>query len=119
MPLGVKIQSLLDPKRCWKEWIVTEGTLPKVQRKFLAEGIINERTGNAPTISAIEKSAFSWAIKSENHAEARKDLEYYWSKKGVIVTDEVWETFLADSANLLYYQRPLKLQSFLEENGLG
>lgn len=117
MAAGLKNRGFLDPKTCWKEWHVIEGSLGSVQSKFLKQGLVNERTERAPTKSGIEKAAFSWAI--ENQAESRKDLQYAWEKEGHILTDEDWKQFLLDASRLVFYQRPNRLKEFLSKNGLG
>lgn len=116
MPAGLRNRGFLDPKTCWKEWHVTEGSLKAVQEKFLKQGLINDKTNNAPTKSGIQKAAFSWAIK--NQAEAHKDLEYAWKRAGFVLTDEDWKQFLRDAARLTFYQRPRRLKEFLSQNGL-
>ena len=116
MAAGLHGRGFLDPKECWKRWHVHHGSLNKVQESFLREGKINRNTGNPPTISAIEKSAFSWAL--HNQEEARKDLEYAWRNEGFILTDSEWTGFVLKAAKLVYYQRPKKLQRFVVQNGL-
>lgn len=116
MPAGLLNRGFLDGKTCWKMWHVTEGSLGEVQKKFLADGKINEKTGRAATKSGIQKAAFSWAIM--NQKEARKDLEFAWAKLGHILTDEDWKTFLVNAGKLVFHQRPRKLQEFLIGNDL-
>lgn len=113
---GLKNKGFLDPKQCWKEWHIHAGSLGAVQDKFLKDGLINEKTGNAPTKSGIEKAAFSWAL--QNQIEARKDLEYAWEKEGFVLADANWKQFLFDAARLVFHQRPRRFQRFIEQNDL-
>jgi hypothetical protein len=118
MAPGIRNRGFLDPKQCWKDWNVHIGSLKGIQDKFLQEGKINHKTGNPPTKSGIEKAAFAWAIDPANQNEARHDLEFAWSKEGIILDDEAWKRFLVDAAGLVYHQRPAKFHRFLVQNGL-
>lgn len=115
MTVGMSIISILDPKRCWKEWIRL-GSLNQVMRLFEDEGLRNPRTLRVPTISAIEKAAFRWALK--NMDEAKVDLTYAWQTEGVMMTEEMWEEFLVSKGRLAYFVQPRKFQKFLEEHQL-
>lgn len=115
MTVGMSIISILDPKRCWKEWIRL-GSLNKVRGMLEDEGLRNPRTMRVPTISAIEKAAFRWAL--ENLAEAKEDTTYAWQTEGIMMTEEMWREFLVDKARLAYFVQPKKIQSFLEEHQL-
>lgn len=115
MTVGMSLIAILDPKRCWKEWIRL-GSLNKVRNLFQDEGLRNPRTLRVPTISAIEKAAFRWAL--ENLEEAKTDTTYAWQTEGIMMTEEMWREFLVDKARLAYFVQPRKTQRFLEENQL-
>lgn len=115
MTAGLLTISILDPERCWKEWIRL-GSLSKVRDLFYDEGLRNPRTTRVPTLSAIEKAAYRWAL--ENQEEAKIDLKHAWSTEGEILTDEDWRKFLADKANLAYFVQPRKARRFIERHGL-
>ena len=115
MTTGLGVISILDPERCWREWIRL-GSLHKVQNKFEDEGLRNPRTLRVPTISAIEKAAYRWAL--ENLEEAKKDLEYAWNQIGEVLTEERWQEFLVDKAKLAYFVQPKKIERFLEQHQL-
>jgi hypothetical protein len=116
-PAGLKNKQFLDPKQCWKVWHVSGGSLGAVQIQLVREGKINPKTDRPPTKSGIEKAAFGWAL--ENQSEARKDLEFAWSKQGVILKEEDWREFLKNAARLVFYQRPNRLEEFLSRNGFS
>jgi hypothetical protein len=116
MPAGIGNKGLLDPKQCWKDWNLELGTLNAVREKLRKQGVINPSTGEPPTASAIEKAAFSWAI--HNQEEARRDLAQAWRNFGYVLTDEEWRSFLGRASNLVYYQRPRKLERFRVQNGI-
>lgn len=115
MTVGMSIISILDPKRCWKEWIRL-GSLNRVRGLFHDEGLRNPRTLRVPTISAIEKAAFRWAL--ENQEEAKKDATYAWQTEGIVMTEKMWREFLEEKARLAYFVQPRKIQRFLEEHQL-
>lgn len=115
MTPGLKNKGMLDPKRCWKEWTVSLGSLRAVRENLYINGEINPKTGQPPTKSGIQKAAFSWAI--ENQEEARKDLEYAWEKAGHVLTDELWQDRIVGFAKLIYHQRPGRFQKFLDKHG--
>lgn len=115
MTVGMDTLSVLDPKRCWKEWIRL-GSLNKVKRLFEDEGLRNPRTLRVPTVSAIEKAAYRWAL--ENMDEAKQDMTYAWKTEGVMMTEEMWTDFLVKKAHLAYFVQPRRIQNFLEENQL-
>lgn len=115
MTVGMSAISILDPKRCWKEWIRL-GSLNKVRNLLEKEGLRNPRTLRVPTISAIEKAAFRWAL--ENLEEAKSDTTYAWKTEGIMMTEEMWKEFLADKARLAYFVQPRRKKNFLEENQL-
>src|SRR5215207_323588 len=73
MTAGINTMKLLDPQRCWTEWIRL-GSLNRVRELFHDEGLRHPRTKVVPTISAIEKAAYRWALT--NLDEARQDLEF-------------------------------------------
>lgn len=116
MTTGLMNRGMLNPKQCWKDWSIHLGTLQAVRDKLKEEGNVNPKTGEPPTISAIEKAAYRWAIY--NQEEARRDLEYAWSKEGVIVTDGKWLDFIEKASGLVFYQRPKKLARFDAQNGI-
>lgn len=115
MTPGLRTRGILDPERCWKLWIEL-GSLNKVKDQFAIEGLINPITMKPPTISAIEKAAYRWAL--ENQEEARQDLSYSWGRVGEPLTDERWHEFLVSSAELAYFVQPAKIKRFIEENEL-
>lgn len=115
MTVGVSVIAILDPKRCWKEWIRL-GSLNKVRNLLNDEGLRNPKTLRVPTISAIEKAAFRWAL--ENLEEAKRDTTYAWQTEGIMMTEEMWREFLANKARLAYFVQPRRVQSFLEEHNL-
>ena len=115
MTAGIRTISVLDPERCWREW-VRLGSLNKVRNLFDDEGLRNPRTMRVPTISAIEKAAFRWALG--NLEEARRDLVRAWQAEGEVLTDERWKEFLKDKAILAYYLQPRRLERFLEQHQL-
>lgn len=115
MTVGMSAIAILDPKRCWKEWIRL-GSLNKVRNLLNDEGLRNPKTMRVPTISAIEKAAFRWAL--ENLEEAKEDTTYAWQTEGIMMTEEMWKEFLADKARLAYFVQPRRVQSFLEEHNL-
>lgn len=115
MTTGLGVASILDPRQCWKDWIRL-GSLAKIRDELQDKGVINQRTMKPPTISAIQKAAYRWAL--ENQDEARKDLRYAWSEVGRVLTDADWRDFLADKARLAYFVQPRKLESFLEAHQL-
>ena len=115
MTVGINTISVLDPQRCWKEW-ARLGSLNKVKRLFEEEGLRNPITMRVPTISAIEKAAYRWALT--NQEEAKKDLSDAWKTEGIFMTEEMWRDFLAKKSHLAYFVQPRKRQRFLEENQL-
>ena len=112
MTAGIKTLSILDPRRCWKEWMRL-GSLTRVRDLFHGEGLRHPRTMKAPTISAIEKAAYRWALT--NLDEAKEDLGFAWQAEGLMLTEEMWKQFLYDKAHLAYFVQPKKIQKFLEE----
>jgi len=115
MTPGIGLKKFLDPETCWKDWIVRFGSLGKVRAELLRRGVVNEKTGNPPTRSAIEKAAFMWA--ADHHEEARKDLDYAWRNAGQILTDEKWREFIVGAAKLAYHQRPIRFEEFCKKYG--
>lgn len=111
----MSVLAILDPERCWKEWIRT-GSLNEVRKVFEREGIKNPRTLEPPTLSAIEKAAYRWVLN--NQEEGRQDLEFAWSSQGQVLNDFKWKQFLASKAKLAYFVQPRKIEKFLTENGL-
>ena len=116
MAAGLMSRGWLDPKRCWKDWHVRLGSLNKVQDDYLRKGEFNQKTGRPPTLSGIQKAAYSWALR--NQEEARKDLEYAWMKEGVILTEEDWKKAMVRAARLIFHQRPKRFDRFIVQNGL-
>jgi len=115
MTAGMSTLNILDPERCWKEWIRL-GSLTKVQNLFDLEGLRNPRTLRVPTLSAIEKAAYRWAL--ENQEEARRDLEFAWASEGEVLTEERWIGFLVDKTKLAYFVQPRKIERYLEKHDL-
>lgn len=115
MTVGMNAISTLNPKRCWKEWIRL-GSLSKVRDLFDREGLKNPATMRVPTISAIEKAAYRWAM--ENQAEAKQDLAYAWQSEGIMMTEEMWKDFLIKKSKLAYFVQPRRIKIFLEQNQL-
>lgn len=115
MVAGMSTISILDPERCWREWIAL-GSLTKVMNLFEQEGLRNPQTQRVPTISAIEKAAYRWML--ENLDEARRGLEFAWSSEGVILTDEKWNEFVIEKARLAYFVQPRKFERYLEQHNL-
>lgn len=115
MTVGMNVNSILDPRRCWKEWIRL-GSLNKVRNLFEGEGLRNPATMRVPTISAIEKAAYRWAM--DNQEEAKQDLSYAWQSEGVMMTEEMWRDFLIKKSTLAYFVQPRRIQLFLEQNEL-
>ena len=115
MTPGIKIRTLLDPERCWKEWVRLE-SLKKVQDLFESEGLKNPKTMRVPTVSAIEKSAYRWAL--ENQDQSKEDLRRAWSTIGEVLTEEKWKEFLIDKSGLAYFLQNKKREKFMEENDL-
>lgn len=105
----------LDEKRCWK-LRCAGGSWGDVQRVLLKEGELNQTTGRVAGISGIQKAAFRWA--TAHREESRKDLAYYWSLSGKVLTDEDWNTFLRQALRLAYHRRPEKLRKFIVQHGL-
>ena len=106
---------MLDHEVCWRLWHEL-GTLNAVRRKFKEDGLINPKTGEPPTNSAIEKSAFAWA--TENPEEAKKHVARSWQKEGLILTDDEWYRVLVKMGKLIFSQRPGRFKKFIEANGL-
>lgn len=106
---------ILDPKTCWDDWIA-EGSLTKVRAKYWREGLISERTGTPPNESAIQKSAYSWAV--ENITIAKERFEYECQLRAIAPTEEMWKSKLFTMGKLLFYQRPGRMSDFVERHGL-
>lgn len=115
MAPGLKYATLLEPEKCWKLWNEL-GSLRKVKAKLRSEGVVNPRTGEPPTSSAIEKAAFMWLIN--NPQEARKDAEYSWRREGKIMTDADFNDLLYNAARMTFYQRPGRWYEWLSKMGL-
>ena len=115
MTPGIPLRTVLDPERCWKEWVRLE-SLKKVQDLFESEGLRNPRTLRPPTISAIQKAAYRWAL--ENQDQSKEDMRHAWSVVGEALTEEKWQEFLRTKAGLAYFLQPKKIDRFLQENGL-
>jgi len=108
-------KQILDPEECWNDWIEL-GSLAKVKRKYEYEGKVSQRTGSTPNESAIQKSAFNYAIR---HIDvARERFEYELQKEGIPVTEDMWKERLYRMGRLLFYQRPVRLKNFIETHGL-
>ncbi len=116
MAAGLRNRGFLDPKKCWKDWHINFGSLAAVVEEHIRTGRFNPRTDRPPTKSAIEKSAFSWAI--HNPEEAKKDLAEAWLKEGVILADEEFKRLLVRWAKLVYRTSPRTLSKFLAQSGL-
>ena len=115
MTAGIPVRTYLNPERCWKEWVRLE-SLQKVRNLFESEGLINQRTQRPPTISAIQKSAYGWAL--ENLEYSKEDLRHAWGTIGEVLTEEKWKEFLLSKAKLAYFLRPERLEKFIRENEL-
>lgn len=115
MTLGMTTQSILDPRRCWKLWI-EEGSLSKVRGIFADEGLINPNTLRPPTLSAIEKAAYRWAL--DNLDDARDDLEYAWNSVGKTLTEKDWRQFLSKKIRLAFFLQPRKIERYLVKHDL-
>ena len=115
MTPGIPLRIVLDTERCWKEWVRLE-SLKKVQRLFESEGLRNPRTQRVPTISAIEKAAYRWAL--ENLETSKEDLRKTWSTIGEPLTEEKWREFLKTTANLAYFLQNKKREDFMKEHDL-
>jgi len=110
--------SVLDPESCWNDWI-SEGSLTKVRRKYNDEGIISPRTGECPNESAIQKSAYNWAIKTpENLEQARERFYFECQERAIAPSDELWKEKLYKIGRLLFYQRSGRMQEFISQHGL-
>lgn len=115
MPIFYKSKPLLNPEECWNDWIEL-GSLQKVREKYQFEGRFNPNTGRPPTESAIQKSAYMYAIL---HPEEAREAYYYQTKQqGFIPNEEEWQKRFYEIARLLYYQRLDKLDKFVEQHGL-
>lgn len=109
---------LLNPERCWNDWL-EHGSLMNVRRKYAFEGYLNPTTGKPPTISAIQKSAYTWIIQNPDRIRLAKERYMYEHKrKGIIATDDMWKEKLFNIGRLLFYQRPDRLRQFIAQHGL-
>ena len=106
---------LLDPQKCWEDWIEL-GSLVKVQRKYTQEGLVNPNTGVSPNPSAIQKAAYAYAV--ENIDVARERFFHEARELGHVPTEEDWKKKLHKVGWLLYYQRPNRWEEFVIEHGL-
>ena len=112
--ISARIQ-ILDPESCWNDWIAL-GSLAKVRRKYEHDGIVSPRTRSAPNESAIQKAAFKYALQNPDVAKQR--FEHECIKNGTPPTEEMWKERWYRIGRLLYYQRPNRLKSFIEQYGL-
>lgn len=115
MPIFYKKKPLLDPEECWNDWREL-GSLQKVREKYEFEGRLNPNTGRPPTESAIQKSAYMYAILHPE--EAKQVYEYETKRQGFIPNDEEWRKKFYGIGKLLFYQRTEKLDKFVEQHGL-
>lgn len=115
MTIGLSAQKWLDEKECWDKWIEL-GSLESVRRYYQKNGVLNNRTGDPPTQSAIQKAAYRWMLG--NIHEARKQVEHEWQKDGRILTEDEWKKFLFRVVKTTYYQTPVKLEKFIVGYGL-
>lgn len=106
---------LLDPRKCWEDWIRL-GSLAKVCREYTQEGTVNPNTGVSPNASAVQKSAYSYAV--ENIDVAKERFFFECRERGEVPTDDLWKEKLYKIGRLLYYQRRNRLDDFVKDNGL-
>ena len=118
MTIFLSPQSLLTPEKSWNDW-VRLGSLTKVRREYLANEIVNPRTGNPPTESAIQKSAYKWCTENQKNLDAaRERFNHEYTTSGIIPTDELWRKKVFMMIKLLYYQQPSKMQEYLKKYGV-
>jgi hypothetical protein len=115
MPIFFPPNQILRPEKCWNDWI-EQGSLTKVKRKYRMDGLISPRTGDAPNESAIQKSAYSYAV--ENVDIAKERFIHECQTRGIPFTEELWEEKLYKIGRLLYYQRSGRMADFIEKHGL-
>lgn len=115
MPIFYRKKPLLIPEKCWSDWIEL-GSLQKVREKYAFEGMLNPITGLPPTVSAIQKSAYTYAL--ENVPQAKEAYEYETKRQGFEPSEDDWKKRLYSIARLVYYQRLHKLDKFVEVHGL-
>lgn len=106
---------ILEPQKCWEDWIRL-GSLTKVRNEYEEAGLVSRRTGSAPNESAIQKSAYVYALGNLNVAKER--FEFECRERGIVPTEEMWKKKLYRIAWLLYYQRPGRMSEFVSEHGL-
>lgn len=115
MTIGIAAPNLLDERECWSKWIEL-GSLERVRREYQRTGVLNKRTGDPPTISAIQKAAYRWVLK--NLEEAREQIKHEWEKEGRFLTDDEWKKYHYRILRITYYQTPVKLKKLIAQHGL-
>lgn len=84
-------------------------------------GIVNPKTGKAPTAPAIEKAAFAYVIRGtpEEVAEARKQFTYLkQTTEAIGVDDEYWGRWMVHMITLYYKNLPRQRQKWIARHGL-
>lgn len=112
MSIGLKQKKVyLDREYCFRTWINC-GSIGKTVKILQSEGIINPKTGKAPTPMGVWGSAWLWVF--DNMAEAKKLIADSWRANGELLTEEVWSKLVLGKAKYLLSERGYR--AFIERH---
>ena len=88
MSIGLKQKKIyLDREHCFRTWLNC-GSLGKTAKILYSEGMVNPKSGKAPTPPGIENAAHLWML--DNVAEAKRLIAESWLANGELLSDEKW-----------------------------
>lgn len=103
MPIGMKQKKVyLDREHCFRTWINC-GSVGKTVKILQSEGVINPKTGKAPTPMGVWGSAWLWVF--DNMPEAKKLIADSWRNNGELLTEEIWSKLVLGKARYLLSNR--------------
>lgn len=112
----IKLLNLgLPMEKCWKLW--AEGnSYGSISYILYNEGLYNKRTNRPFTQSAIHKAAAHWMLY--NLPEAKKDFVHRQLSRGMVITEEEWQEYVAQMARLYFHRRPDSLRKYIAQHGI-
>ena len=96
-------------------------SLGKIQEMLRKEGKINTKTGNPPTIVAIQKSAYSYVVRGSPEVveKARREFAHLKAtEEAVIVDDKYWAEWMLHMIRIYYHDFPHQQQKWIARHGL-
>lgn len=106
-----RTKAFLDPKTCFDLWIETSSVY-KVAKVLDNQGIVNPKSGRAPSHMAVWGSAWRYVLL--NLADGRKQVEAVWKANGELLTDQMWYPMVISKAKYLY--TPKKFKEFIDKH---